>query len=60
MAEQKQTLPNQDPLSALSKKYDAMIARMPAPAARKGMKAAFDASPKQFGKCALEFARRRG
>jgi antitoxin Phd len=47
-------------LTALSKKYDAMLARMQTPAARRGMKAAFDASPKQLGKAAVEFARRRG
>jgi antitoxin Phd len=47
-------------LSALSKKYDAMLARMQTPAARRGMKAAFDASPKQLGKAAVEFAGRRG
>jgi len=47
-------------LSALSRKYDAMLARMQTPTARRGMKAAFDATPKQLGKAALEFARRRG
>jgi antitoxin Phd len=47
-------------LSVLSRKYDVMLARMQTPAARRGMKAAFDASPKQLGKAAVEFARRRG
>jgi antitoxin Phd len=47
-------------LSTLSRKYDAMLARMQTPAARKGMKAAFDASPKQLAKAALRFARKRG
>ena len=47
-------------LGALSRKYDAMLARMQTPAARRGMKAAFDASPKQLGKAAVEFARGRG
>jgi prevent-host-death family protein len=47
-------------LSALSRKYDAMLARMQTPAARRKMKAAFGASPRQLGKAAVEFARRRG
>jgi len=47
-------------LSMLSRKYDAMLARMQTPAARKGMKAAFDASPKQLAQAALRFARKRG
>lgn len=47
-------------LSALSGKYDAMLARMQAPAARKGMKGAFDASPKQLAQAALRFARKHG
>ena len=49
-----------DRLSMLSRKYDAMLARMQTPAARKGMKAAFDASPKQLAQAALRFARKRG
>jgi len=47
-------------LSALSGKYDAMLARMQTPKARKRMKAAFDASPRALAKAALKFARRRG
>jgi two-component system nitrogen regulation response regulator GlnG len=47
-------------LSTLSRKYDAMLARMQAPAARRGMKAAFEASPKQLAQAALRFARKRG
>jgi antitoxin Phd len=50
----------EEDLSALSRKHDAMLARMQTPAARRGMKAAFNASPKQLGKAAVEFARRRG
>ncbi len=52
--------PAGDRLGALSSKYDAMLARMQTAAARKGMKAAFDASPKQLAQAALAFARRRG
>jgi len=47
-------------LAALSRKYDAMLARMQTPAARKGMKAAFDAKPKQLGRAAVAFARKHG
>jgi prevent-host-death family protein len=47
-------------LSGLSKKYDAMLARMQSPEARKRMKAAFNATPKQLAEAALEFARKRG
>ena len=47
-------------LSMLSRKYDAMLARMQTRAAREGMKAAFDASPKQLAQAALRFARKRG
>ena len=47
-------------LSGLSKKYDAMLARMQSPEARKRMKAAFKATPKQLAEAALEFARKRG
>jgi prevent-host-death family protein len=47
-------------LSGLSRKYDAMLARMQTPEARKRMKAAFSATPKQLAEAALEFARKRG
>jgi prevent-host-death family protein len=47
-------------LSGLSKKYDAMLVRMQSPEARKRMKAAFNATPKQLAEAALEFARKRG
>lgn len=47
-------------LCGLSRKYDAMLTRMQAPAARKRMKAAFSATPKQLAEAALEFARKRG
>ena len=49
-----------DRLEALSRKYDAMLARMQTPVARKRMRAAFDASPKQLAQAALLFARKRG
>jgi antitoxin Phd len=61
MAEfEKLSRPAGDQLGALSSKYDAMLARMQTPAARKGMKAAFDASPKQLAQAAVAFARRHG
>jgi prevent-host-death family protein len=47
-------------LDTLTSRFDALLARMQTPKARAGMKAAFDASPKQLGKAALAAARRRG
>lgn len=47
-------------LDTLSDRFDAMLARMQRPGARRGMKAAFDASPKQLGKAAVAVARKRG
>jgi antitoxin Phd len=47
-------------LNALSGEFDALLARMQAPKARAGMKAAFDASPEQLAKAAVALARKRG
>ncbi len=47
-------------LDALSGEFDRLLARMQTPAARAGMKAAFDASPKQLGRTAVAAARKRG
>lgn len=47
-------------LDTLSQQFDALLARMQAPKARAGMKAAFDASPKQLGRAAVKAARKRG
>ena len=47
-------------LETLSGKFDALLARMQTPKARVGMKAAFNASPKQLGKAAVAAARTRG
>lgn len=47
-------------LDTLSGQFDAMFERMQTPTARAGMKAAFDASPKQLGKAAVVAARKRG
>ena len=47
-------------LDTLSGEFDALLARMQTPAARIGMKAAFDASPKQMGKAAVAITRKRG
>jgi len=51
---------NRIKLDTLSGEFDALLARMQTPAARVGMKAAFDASPNQMGKAAVAVARRRG
>jgi len=47
-------------LDTLSGEFDLLLARMQAPEARAGMKAAFGASPKQLGKAAVAAARKRG
>jgi len=47
-------------LDTLSQQFDALLGRMQLPKVRAGMKAAFDASPKQLGKAAVAVARRRG
>jgi prevent-host-death family protein len=47
-------------LETLSQEFDALLARMQTPGARKGMKAAFGASPAQLGSAAAAAARRRG
>ena len=46
-------------LDTLSHQFDALLDRMQTPKARRGMKAAFDASPAQLGKAAVAAARRR-
>jgi antitoxin Phd len=46
-------------LAGLNARFDAMLARMQEPGAREKMQAAFDASPKEMGKAAVEFARKR-
>jgi len=51
---------NRTKLDSLSGEFDALLARMQKPAARAGMKAAFDASPNKMGKAAVTAARRRG
>jgi prevent-host-death family protein len=51
---------NQIKLDTLSGEFDALLARMQTSAARAGMKAAFNASPKQLGKAAVAAARKRG
>lgn len=46
-------------LSDLSAEYDTLLARMQTPAARKGMAAAFNASPAELGRAAVRAARKR-
>jgi prevent-host-death family protein len=46
-------------LDALGTKFEALLERMQTPAARKGMEAAFNASPAALGRAAVEAARRR-
>jgi prevent-host-death family protein len=49
----------QSRLDALNGEFDALLARMQTAKARAGRKAAFDASPKQLGKAAVNAARKR-
>lgn len=47
-------------LDALSQEFDAMLVAMQAVKARAGMKAAFDATPKELGETAVKAACKRG
>jgi prevent-host-death family protein len=47
-------------LETLDHEFDALLARMQTPRARRGMKTAFGASGKQLGQAAAAAARRRG
>ena len=46
-------------LDDLGAQFDALLAGMQAPASRKGMQAAFDASPAALGRAAVKAARKR-
>ncbi len=46
-------------LNVLSDEFDALLESMQTPRARAGMRAAFEASPKQLANAAVEFARKR-
>lgn len=46
-------------IKTLEAEFDAMLQRMQTPAQRAGVRAAFAASPKAFGRAALEGARKR-
>jgi antitoxin Phd len=46
-------------LDALSNEFDALLASMQTPKSRKGMKAAFNASPAQLGRASVKGARRK-
>ena len=46
-------------LDTLSEEFDALLARMQTPQARKGMRSAFDASPAELGQAAAKAARKR-
>jgi prevent-host-death family protein len=46
-------------LNDLSAEYDVLLARMQAPKSRKGMQAAFNASPAELGRAAVKAARKR-
>jgi antitoxin Phd len=46
-------------LDMLSSKFEGLLERMQTPAAKEGMKAAFDAGPAALGRAAAEAARRR-
>ena len=47
-------------LEALAREFDALLTKMQTPAARRGMKAAFDATPAEMGEAAATAARKRG
>ena len=47
-------------LDTLSGEFDALLARLQTPRSRAGLKAAFDASPKEIGAAAVAAARKRG
>ena len=47
-------------LNTLSEQFDALLARLQTPAARRGMARAFNASTKQLGKAAVAAARKLG
>ena len=47
-------------LGALTGEFDALLTRMQEPASRKGLKAAFGASPAELGRFAVASTRRRG
>ena len=46
-------------LEALTAEFDALYARMQTPRVRRGMKAAFDATPEEIGRAAVAEARAR-
>ena len=46
-------------LDDLGSEFDALVARMQTPRARKGMKAAFNASPAELGRAAVKATRKR-
>ena len=46
-------------IEALTNEFDSLLAGMQTPAARAGMKAAFDATPKEMGNAATTAARKR-
>jgi antitoxin Phd len=48
-----------DDIEALSEEFDSLLSRMQTPSARAGMKAAFNATPKQLGKAAAVAAARK-
>jgi antitoxin Phd len=45
-------------IDTLNSEFDSLLAQMQAPAARAGMEAAFNASPKEMGKAAVALARK--
>ncbi len=47
-------------LDTLSDEFDALLSEMQTPKSRRGMRAAFGASPRRMGKAAAAAARRRG
>lgn len=48
-----------EPLDQLGAEFDALLARMQTPEARKGMESAFEATPDRLGQAAVSRARRQ-
>ena len=53
------SLARSESLTALSTELEDLLERMQTPAARKGMEAAFNATPPELGRAAVRAARRR-
>jgi len=59
-AEEYRRLTGNKEINRLSERWDALLEEMQTPAARKGVRAAFAASPEELGRAAVRAARKRG